>query len=103
MMHIRQATLDDLPAVAEVILASLAEDSSWKSVFPPGFCKNPAYEAYAREVLERYLDPENLDRLVVVAEVSRATPKGTVTSIASVAVWDMSRADMHETWRKCES
>ncbi|KAH7362764.1 hypothetical protein B0T11DRAFT_281372 [Plectosphaerella cucumerina] len=100
MMHIRQATLDDLPAVAEVILASLAEDSSWKSVFPPGFRKNPAYEAYAREVLERYLDPENLDRLVVVAEVSRATSKGIVTSIASVAVWDMSRADMHETWRK---
>ncbi|KAH6670891.1 putative GNAT family acetyltransferase [Plectosphaerella plurivora] len=99
-MHIRHATLDDLPAVADVILASLAEDSSWKSLFPPDFRKNPAYEAYTLEVLARYLDPENQNHLVVVAEVSRATAKGLVTTIASVAVWDMSQAEMHDTWRK---
>lgn len=101
-MHIRHATIDDLPAVAEVLMASLAEDPSWRSVFPPNFRANPAYQDYAREVLARYLDPDTKSdhaRLVVVAEV--ATAKGP--AIASVAVWDMSRAQMHDTWRKCMS
>lgn len=91
-MQIRHATPDDLSAVAEVILASLADDPSWRSLFPPGFRRDPAYDRYALDVLERYLSPENLDWLILVAEVD--------TTIVSVAIWDMSRSRIQETWRR---
>lgn len=95
-MQIRHATLDDLPAVAEVIVAALAEDSSLRGLFPPGFRKDPACEQYAQEILRRYLSPENLDWLVLLLEVR----KGASTVVASVAIWDMSHSRYHNTWRR---
>lgn len=102
MAQIRRATLVDLGDIVDIVLASLAEDSSWKALFPTGFRKDPAYSQYAREIFKRYLAPNNCDWMVLVAVPPRSgSLRDNSPAIVSVAVWDMSHARYHSAWRKC--
>lgn len=102
MAQIRRATPSDVGAIVDAILTSLAVDSSWKSLFPTGFRKNPAYDQYAREILKRYLAPGNHDWQVLVAVPPKDdSPKDDSPAIVSVAIWDISHSRYHNAWRKC--
>lgn len=94
-MQLRRATPDDLTAIADVILASLTDDSSWKSLFTSDIRSDPDCDYYARELLSNYLDPDNPEWLVLVAEL----PKGGTYTIASVAIWNISLARYQNTRR----
>jgi hypothetical protein len=96
--RIRRATLDDIDAIADVVLASLASDPSWKIMIPYGFHKDATYRQYARDILMRHLAPESFDSLVLVAE---CPSKGSYT-IVSVAVWNTTHSRYHDAWRKCK-
>lgn len=96
--RIRRATLEDIEAMADVVLASLACGPSWKSLVPNGFQKDPTYRQYARDILMKHLAPENFDSLVLVAESSI---KGVYT-IVSVAIWNTAHSRYHEAWRMCK-
>lgn len=97
--RIRRATLEDIDAIADVVIASLSSDLSWRSLIPSGLRGDVAYGTYAREILMRHLAPENFDSLVLVAE---APTRGSYT-IVSVAVWDTAHSRYHQSWRNCMS
>jgi hypothetical protein len=98
-MQIRRATLDDLTAITDVVLASLAEDSSWKNLFISDIRNDPDCHFYVKESLRRYLDLEELVWLVLVAEVAH----GGKFTIASVAIWNISLDRYQNPRRDCRS
>jgi hypothetical protein len=88
-MKIRQATVDDLPAVVKVILAAINRDSLWTKFVP---AKNTQDEPYLQEIvklLKEHLDPANKDWEVEVVDLA---DKGEAPEIVSVAVWDLTTA-----------
>lgn len=95
-MEIRRATAGDLAAIADVVIASLAEDPSWRSLFTSEIRHDPNYRLYIREILKTYLAPNNTEWLVLVAEA----PKGQMATIVSVAIWNVSLSKNRTSTRR---
>ncbi|KAH8168282.1 hypothetical protein LIA77_12011 [Sarocladium implicatum] len=98
-MNIRRARADDLSAITDIILASLADDPSWKTLFTSDIRKDLEYDLYIRETVKEYLDPETPEWLVLVAEA----PRRNTAIIASVAIWNVSLARFSSSSRRDSS
>lgn len=79
-MEIRPATAKDVPAVAHLALAALADEAPWHAFVPK---PTPELADLAEAVLARYLD--RADAGLVVLEV----PEG---GVVAAAAWDTSDA-----------
>lgn len=94
-MKIRPATIDDVPAVARLVLAALSDESPWKAFFPSKCQNGSEYVGYGEAMLRSYLEPGGCDSwLFLVLELSEAE-SGTHSGplIVSAAVFDTSAAD----------
>ena len=82
--HIRPATEADLPALKDIVLSGLVNDSIWHYCFP-----NPtSSEAgdYIESILKKCLDPQNSNWLISVVDAPKTHKP------VAVAVWQ----ELHE-------
>lgn len=82
--HIRPATEADLPALKDIVLSGLVNDSIWHYCFP-----NPtSSEAgdYVESILKKCLDPQNSNWLISVVDAPKTHKP------VAVAVWQ----ELHE-------
>ncbi|QLI72198.1 uncharacterized protein G6M90_00g083880 [Metarhizium brunneum] len=91
-MKIRPATVDDVPAVARIVLSALANEAPWKAFLPRMAQADAVHIEYCEAILRSYLEPANKNSwLVLVVEISATEAKvhsGPI--VVSVAVWDTS-------------
>ncbi|KAJ6442197.1 GNAT family acetyltransferase [Purpureocillium lavendulum] len=96
-MKIRPATLDDVPAVARLVLAALADEPPWRAFVPPKAQARADLVEHAEAALRRFVRPANSDGGVcfLVLELSgadvgcRAGPPLVVAAVA----WDAPAVD----------
>lgn len=91
-MKIRPATVDDVPAVARIVLSALANEAPWKAFLPRMAQADAVHIEYCEAILRSYLEPANKNSwLVLVVEISATEAKvhsGPI--VVSVVVWDTS-------------
>ncbi|KAK9442352.1 Acyl-CoA N-acyltransferase [Metarhizium brunneum] len=91
-MKIRPATVDDVPAVARIVLSALANEAPWKAFLPRMAQADAVHIEFCEAILRSYLEPANKNSwLVLVVEISATEAKvhsGPI--VVSVAVWDTS-------------
>ncbi|KAF6821712.1 GNAT family [Colletotrichum musicola] len=87
-MTIRQATLDDVPVLLNIITSALPRDYQWQYCFRQSSKQDPS--KYVRSALEQTLAPGNNDWLVCVAEEPNThKPVG-------LAIWSWTDATIRE-------
>ncbi|EFY85284.1 GNAT family acetyltransferase, putative [Metarhizium acridum CQMa 102] len=91
-MKIRPATLDDVPAVARIVLSALANEAPWKAFLPRRAQADATHIEYCEAILRSYLEPANRNSwLILVVEISATDAKiDSGPIVVSVAVWDTS-------------
>ncbi|KAF4478558.1 gnat family [Fusarium agapanthi] len=87
---IREATLDDLDGIVDVVLVAMAHDPQWnyrfvhKDEFPDDHRK------FTRLLYQQFISPLNDDWKVILAEV---TIPGMLSKVVGFAVWDVCYAN----------
>ncbi|PHH59292.1 hypothetical protein CDD82_2512 [Ophiocordyceps australis] len=87
-MQIRTATYQDVPAMASLVLAALANEHPWSTLVSPRLAAQAQSVAYATDLLASLIHDASV--LVVVLELSDAAkPSHQGPLLVSVSVWDL--------------
>lgn len=88
-MNIRPATAADVPRIAAIVLASATAEEPWSSYIPTAARQNIAFVAAVEKLVKEYVEADDNQWTVQVAETGR---NGSVATVAAVAIWDMRAA-----------
>ncbi|PHH61160.1 hypothetical protein CDD81_728 [Ophiocordyceps australis] len=87
-MQIRTATDQDVPAMARLVLAALANERPWSTIVPPRLAAQAQSVAFAADMLASLIHDASV--LVVLLELSeRESPSRQGPLLVSVSVWDL--------------
>ncbi|PHH90542.1 hypothetical protein CDD83_3347 [Cordyceps sp. RAO-2017] len=99
-MKVRPATAADVPAVARLVLAALADEAPWKAFCPPR--GSSGYVEYVETALRSCL--ESLHHVFYVLELSEAESGArSGPLVVSASVWDTSAAAAAAADAHCRS
>jgi hypothetical protein len=88
-MSTRQAKLNDLDAVVEVVLAAMPLDPQWNYRFPYRDSYPEDHRKFTKRLFRLFIDPAIDDWQVMVAEAP-SIEEPHVSKIVAFAVWDIS-------------
>lgn len=88
-MSTRQATLRDLEAVVDVVLAAMPLDPQWNYRFPYRHTYPKDHRKFTKLLFQFFIDPSYDDWHVMVAEAP-SIDDPQVSRIVAFAVWEVS-------------
>lgn len=91
---IRQAKIDDLPAVVSCVLAAINKERLWTNFVPSKSAQDDGYRVEIEKLLKEHLAASNDDWVIEVVDIAG---KGEPAHIVAVAVWDMTAAKAEES------